>query len=137
MRPPPFTEEQRSEGLGTTLRLLDQNTKWENSAELYVGLMEEAARKDIMISSSPLVLWDYVTERQAAIISLTARDLFQLQGSNPHTVTLSEEGDISHFCPFFGMSGFITIMILLQANSHLQRLGLVESLAQLRMRVMG
>ena len=27
---------------GTTLRLLDQNTQWANSSDLYVGLMKEA-----------------------------------------------------------------------------------------------
>ena len=33
-------------------------------------------------------------------MSLTERDLFQLQGSNPHTATFGEEGDISHLCQF-------------------------------------
>ena len=69
--------------IGTTLRLLEQNTEWSNRAELYVGLMKEAVRKDIRLAGSPLVLWDYAAERRAAILSLTARDLFQLQGSNP------------------------------------------------------
>ena len=32
--------------IGTTLRLLEQKTKWVNRAELYVGLMKEAVRKD-------------------------------------------------------------------------------------------
>ena len=46
------------------------------------------------------MLWDYAAERRAAIMSLTARDLFQIQGSNPNTVTFGEEGDISHLCQF-------------------------------------
>ena len=83
--------------IGTTLRLLDQ---WVNHAELYVGLMKEAVRKDIKVLGSPLVLWDYVTERRAGILSLTAIDIFHLQGSNPHTATFGEEGDISHLCQF-------------------------------------
>ena len=33
-------------------------------------------------------------------MSLTARDLFQLQGSNPHTATFGEEVDILHLCQF-------------------------------------
>ena len=39
-------------------------------------------------------------ERRAAIMSLTARDLFQIQGSNPRTATFGEERDISHLCQF-------------------------------------
>ena len=31
---------------------------------------------------------------------LTVRDLFQIQGRNPHTSTFGEEGDISHLCQF-------------------------------------
>ena len=41
-----------------------------------------------------------MAELRAAIISLTARDLLQLQGSNPHTATFGEEGDILHLCQF-------------------------------------
>ena len=86
--------------IGTTLRLLEQKTQWVNRAELYVGLTKEAVRKDIRLMGSPLVLWDYAAERRSDIISLTARDLFQLQGSNPHTATFCEEGDISNLCQF-------------------------------------
>ena len=86
--------------IGTTLRLLEQKTQWANRAESYVGLMKEAVRKDIRLTRSPLVLWDYAAERRAAILSLTARDLFQLQGSNPYTPTFGEEGDISNLCQF-------------------------------------
>ena len=49
---------------------------------------------------SPLVLWDYSAERQAMILPLTARDLFQLQGSNPYTATFGEEGNIYNICQF-------------------------------------
>ena len=86
--------------IGTTLRLLEQKTQWANRAKLYVGLMKEAVRKDIRLTGSPLVLWDYGVERRADIISLTARDIFQLQGSNPYTATFGEEGDVSNLCQF-------------------------------------
>ena len=36
--------------IGTTLKLLEQVTQWENRAELYVGLVKEAVRKDICLS---------------------------------------------------------------------------------------
>ena len=59
--------------IGITLKLLEQGTQWANRAELYVGLVKEAVRKDIFLSHSPLVLWDHAAERRAAIMSLTAR----------------------------------------------------------------
>ena len=51
-------------------------------------------------SRSPLLLWDYVAEHRTAIMCLTSRDLFQLQGSNPYTVTFVDEGGISNLCKF-------------------------------------
>ena len=86
--------------IGTTLNLLEQVTQWENRAELYVGLVKEAVRKEICLSNSPLVLQDYAAENRAAIMSLTARDLFQFQGGNLQTATFGEEGYISHLCQF-------------------------------------
>ena len=62
--------------------------------------MKEAVRNDIKRTHSPLVLWDYCAERRAQIFTLTARDLFQLQGTNPYTATLGSEGDISNLCQF-------------------------------------
>ena len=51
-------------------------------------------------SDCPLVLWDYCAERRARINNLTARNLFQLHGSNAHTALTQEEGDISNLCQF-------------------------------------
>ena len=62
--------------IGTTLCLLEQKAQWENRAELYVGLLKEAVRKDKKTAGSPLVLWNFATERQAVLIYLMARDLF-------------------------------------------------------------
>ena len=44
--------------IGTSLRALEEGTPWANKAELYIGLIKEAARKDMRESNSPLVLWD-------------------------------------------------------------------------------
>lgn len=62
--------------------------------------MKEATRKDMRVQHSPLVLWDYCAKRRAMIFCLTARNLFQLQGSNPYTATFGEEGDISNLCQY-------------------------------------
>jgi hypothetical protein len=40
--------------IGTTLRVLEEGTPWENKTELYVGLIKEAVRKDMKESDCPL-----------------------------------------------------------------------------------
>ena len=86
--------------IGTTLRALEEGTPWSNKAELYIGLIKEAVRKDMRKSNSPLCLWDYCVERRARINNLTAKNAFKLHGSTPHTVTTGDEGDISNLCQY-------------------------------------
>ena len=86
--------------IGTTLWALEEGTPWSNKAELYVGLLKEAVRKDMGESDLPMSLWDYCVERWASINNLMAKDNFKLHGTTPHTVTLAEEGNISSLCQF-------------------------------------
>ena len=53
--------------IGSTLRVLETGTPWANKAELYIGLLKEAVRKDMRNSNCPLVFWDYCLERRARI----------------------------------------------------------------------
>ena len=86
--------------IGTTLRVLEEGTPWANKAELYIGLIKEAVRKDMKDSNCPLALWDYCVERRARINNMTAKDMFKLHGSNAHTALTGDEGDISNLCQF-------------------------------------
>ena len=86
--------------IGTTLRIIKESTQWANRAELYIGILKEAVRKDMHETHSPLVLWDYCSERCGLIVNMTPKDLFQLQGQTPHTATFGTEGDISNICQF-------------------------------------
>ena len=86
--------------MGTTLSILEAETQWANRAELFVGLVKEATRKDLRESGSPIVLWDYCMERRCLIYQVTAKKLFQLHGSTPHTATFGAEADISNLCLF-------------------------------------
>ena len=86
--------------IGTSLRVLEEGTPWANRAELYIGLLKEAVRKDLRDSNCPLLFWDYCCERRARINNLTSRDLFQLEGRNAHFSITGEEGDISNLCQF-------------------------------------
>jgi hypothetical protein len=51
-------------------------------------------------TGSSTVLWDYCMERRALIFQVTAKKLFQLNRTNPHTATFGAEADISHICNF-------------------------------------
>ena len=86
--------------VGTTLRVLEKSTQWANRAELYIGLLKEAVRKDMRSSHSPMVLWDYAIERRAMIHNAIPRALFQANGLSPHAATFGVQGDISNICVF-------------------------------------
>ena len=86
--------------IGTTLRALEEGTPWSNTAELYIGLIKEAVRKDMCKSNSPLCFWDYCVERRARINNLTAKNAFRLHGSTPYTLTTGDEGVISNLCQY-------------------------------------
>ena len=86
--------------MGTTLRLLEKSMQWANRAELYIGLLKEAVRKDRRFSNSPMSLWDYCIQRRAQIHNVTPRNLFQNDGQNPHSITFGNQADISNICNF-------------------------------------
>ena len=86
--------------MGTTLKTLEAESQWANRAELTIGILKEAVRKDLRETGSPIVLWDYCMERRALISQATSKKLFQLQGSNPYTATFGTQADISNLCHF-------------------------------------
>ena len=86
--------------IGTTLRAPEEGTPWANKAELYIGLMKEAVRKDMREADSPLPLWDFCIERRARVHNLTAKDRFALHGTTPHTLTTGDEGNILNLCQY-------------------------------------
>ena len=86
--------------VGTSLRILEESTQHADRAELYIGLLKRGVTRDMKDTDSPMRLWDYAAERRASIMILTANNLFQLQGQNPHMATLGEMADISNLCHF-------------------------------------
>ena len=53
------------------LKYLERATQWGNLAELYIGLLKEAVRKDMKDSDSPLRFWDYCEDSRVLINNLT------------------------------------------------------------------
>ena len=86
--------------IGTSLWVLEEGMPWANKAELYIGLIKEAVRKDMRASNCSPALWDYCVERSARINNLTAKRLFPLHGITPYTDVTGEEADISNLCRY-------------------------------------
>ena len=84
---------------------------------MYIGLIKESIRKDMKESDCPLVMWGYCAERRARINNLTARNLFQLHGSNAHTALTQEKGVYPTYVILSGMTGATT-----KKTKHLFRL---------------
>ena len=53
--------------LYTTLRVLETGTPCADRAELYIGLLKEAVRRDMRQSNSPMSLWCYCIERRTDV----------------------------------------------------------------------
>ena len=86
--------------IGTMLRALEEGMPWSNKVELYIKLMKEAIHKDMKEAHCPLCFWDYCLEQQVRIYNLTSCDHLKIRGSNLHTETFGEQGDISNLCQF-------------------------------------
>ena len=62
--------------------------------------MKEAVRKDMKEAHCTQHFWDYCLERRVQIYNLTSCDHLKIRGSNLHTETFGEQGDISNLCQF-------------------------------------
>ena len=86
--------------IGTSLRVLEEDTPWSNKAELYIGIIKEVVCKDMKESNCPLPFWDYCVSRRVRINNLITKDCFTLHGTNAHTELTGETGNISNLCTF-------------------------------------
>ena len=86
--------------VGTILRFIEESTQWANRTELYVGLFKESVHQDLRRTNSPMSLWDFCAQRRCLIHNVVSKSLFQLNGSNPMSVTLGIGPDISNICQF-------------------------------------
>ena len=64
--------------VGIILLVLEESTHHFGRAELYIGLMNIGVGKDMREKKSPMQLWCYEYERRDPIMTLTAKNIFQL-----------------------------------------------------------
>ena len=92
--------------IGKTLKVLEAKTQQANHVKLYIGLMKEAMPKDMQTTGLPLVLWDYCMKCRAMIFQITANKLFQINGTNPHTMLWAQTLISLTFANLVGTNGF-------------------------------
>ena len=86
--------------VGKKIRVLEESTQHYDRTELYIGLMKIGVRKGILETNSPMRLCCYACEWRSAIMTLTSKNIFQLQGQNTYMATLVEMGDTPNLCQF-------------------------------------
>ena len=86
--------------VGTTLKILETGTRWENCAELYIGLLKEAVHKYLQASNAPMVIWDYSIQCRDSIHNSVPLPLLQSDRKTPYVSTFGVQGDISNLCTF-------------------------------------
>lgn len=86
--------------VGCEIRELEQGTPFSNRAERYVGILKEKVLMAMKQSNSPMKLWDYCVEWCAKVLSSTAHDHFQLDGTTPKSKLTGQPTDISNLCEF-------------------------------------
>ena len=90
----------KASDIGCSFNYLEHTTHLANLTELYIRLIKESARKGMKDSDSPLRFWDYCAESRALVNNLTAKNLFQLNGSNTNFKITGDEGNISNLYQF-------------------------------------
>ena len=88
------------DSVGTSIRVLERNKPFSNRAELYIGIVKRAIKRDLRESDAPMRFWDYCAERIEKVNNATAKNLFQLEGQTAHYHITGQQPDISNISQF-------------------------------------
>ena len=69
---------------GTSLRLLEESTQWENRSELYIVISKEATQKDIRSTNCTMCLWNYCANQRSVIYKCSPKDIFKPSRNTPY-----------------------------------------------------
>ena len=75
-------------------------TPWSNAAEAAIRELKKGVGRQMVRSKAPKRLWHDCLEREAYVRSLTAREIYRLDGQVPETLVSGETADISPFAAF-------------------------------------
>ncbi|KAI2500778.1 Reverse transcriptase (RNA-dependent DNA polymerase) [Fragilaria crotonensis] len=85
---------------GVRVRQTEPHTPWSNAAEAAIRKLKRGVGRQMVRSAAPKRLFDDCLEREAYVRSLTAHDMFRLNGQVPETMISSETADISPLAQF-------------------------------------
>ncbi len=75
-------------------------TPWSNAAEAAIRELKKGVGRQMVRSKAPKRLWDNCLEREAYVRSLTAHDIYRLDGQVPELLVSGETADISPVAAF-------------------------------------
>ena len=85
---------------GVRVRQTEPHTPWLNAAEAAIRELKKGVGRQMVRSRAPIRLWDDCLERESYIRSMTAHDIYRLDGQVPETLVSGETADISPFAAF-------------------------------------
>ena len=85
---------------GIRVKQTEPHTPWSNAAESAIRELKKGVGRAMVRSRAPKRLWDDCLEREAYIRSLTAHEIYRLDGQVPETIVSGETADISPFAAF-------------------------------------
>ena len=85
---------------GIWVKQTEPYTPWSNAAEAAIRELKKGIGRQMVRSRAPKRVWDDCLEREAYVRSLTAHEIYQLDGQVPGTLVSGEIVDISPFAAF-------------------------------------
>lgn len=85
--------------VGSHVKQTEPHAPWPNTAESAIRVKRGVGRQMIR-SGAPKRLWDDCLEREAYVRSVTAHDIYRLNGEVPETLASGETADTSPLAQF-------------------------------------
>ncbi|KAI2490354.1 Reverse transcriptase (RNA-dependent DNA polymerase) [Fragilaria crotonensis] len=85
---------------GIHVKQTEPHSPWSNAAEAAIRELKRGVGRQMVRSGAPKRLWDDCLEREAYVRSMTAHDIYKLNGQVPETIVSGETADISPFALF-------------------------------------
>jgi hypothetical protein len=80
--------------------LAEPYSQFQNRAEGAIRELKRGVNRAMQKVNAPKRLWDFCAEHQAEIRSLTASDLYQLNGRTPYEIVTGNTPDISEYLQY-------------------------------------
>ena len=75
---------------GARIKQTEPYTPWSNAAEAAIRELKKGVGRQMVRSRAPKKLWDDCLEREAYVRSMTAHEIYRLNGQVPETLTLDQ-----------------------------------------------